>query len=116
MTGGAAAPQTEDGGRDQAGPLRLLERALEAVNGCVLVAGMVALVAASCILTYSVFSRYFLKAATDWQDETAVFCIVGAVFMTGAHVQAMRGHIGISALASVLPPASTGYDEWSSIS
>ena len=35
-------------------------------------------VAASLVLTYSVFSRYLFKAATDWQDEVAVFCIVGA--------------------------------------
>jgi len=43
------------------------------------------------------------KAATDWQDEVAVFCIVGAVFLAGAWVQAQRGHIGIEAVASILP-------------
>ena len=57
------------------------------------------------ILTYSVFSRYLFKAATDWQDEAAVFCIVGAVFLCAAYVQAGRGHVGIEALASILPPA-----------
>jgi TRAP-type C4-dicarboxylate transport system permease small subunit len=55
------------------------------------------------VLTYSVFSRYLFKAATDWQDEVAVFCIVGAVFLAGAWVQAQRGHIGIEAVASILP-------------
>jgi len=55
------------------------------------------------VLTYSVFSRYLFKAATDWQDEVAVFSIVGAVFLAGAWVQAQRGHVGIEALASVLP-------------
>jgi TRAP-type C4-dicarboxylate transport system permease small subunit len=107
VSGEAAAPDAGGGGAPRPalrGPLRLLERALAAVNGCILVLGMVALVTASCILTYSVFSRYFLKAATDWQDETAVFCIVGAVFLSGAYVQSMRGHIGISAIASLLPP------------
>jgi TRAP-type C4-dicarboxylate transport system permease small subunit len=54
------------------------------------------------VLTYSVFSRYLFKAATDWQDEVAVFCIVGAVFMAGAWVQAQRGHIGIEAVSSLL--------------
>ena len=67
--------------------------------------GMIALVLAAFILTYSVFSRYVFKAATDWQDEAAVFCIVGAVFLCAAYVQAGRGHIGIEALASILPPA-----------
>src|SRR5271168_2346922 len=106
VTGAAAAPEAQDGGKHRAGPLQLLERALAAVNGWVLVLGMVALVVASCILTYSVFSRYFLNAATDWQDETAVFFIIGAVFMSGAYVQSRRGHIGISALASLLPPGA----------
>ena len=107
---GATAP-AEPGGGDrrtavQPGPLRPLDRAVAAINACMVVLGMVALVAASCILTYSVFSRYLLKAATDWQDETAVFCIVGAVFLSGAYVQSLRGHIGISAIASVLPPGA----------
>ena len=67
--------------------------------------GMIALVVASFILTYSVVSRYLFKAATDWQDEAAVFCIVGTVFLCGAYVQAGRGHVGIEALASLLSPA-----------
>jgi hypothetical protein len=39
---------------------------------------------AALVLTYSVFSRYLFKAATDWQDETAVFLLVGATFLCGA--------------------------------
>ena len=66
--------------------------------------GMVALLVAAAVLTYSVFSRYLFKAATDWQDEIAVFSIVGAVFLAGAWVQAQRAHIGIEALASILSP------------
>ena len=70
-----------------------------------LVIGMIALVAAALILTYSVFSRYLFKAATDWQDEAAVFCLVGAVFLCGGYVQSRRGHIGIEAIVGILPPA-----------
>ena len=43
---------------------------------------------ASLVLTSSVVSRYFFKASTDWQDEAAVFCLVGATFLCGAFVQA----------------------------
>ncbi|HEY4138736.1 MAG TPA: TRAP transporter small permease [Casimicrobiaceae bacterium] len=75
------------------------------VNKLMTLVGMIALFVASLVLTYSVFSRYLFKAATDWQDEVAVFCIVGAVFLAGAWVQAQRGHIGIEAVASVLPPS-----------
>jgi TRAP-type C4-dicarboxylate transport system permease small subunit len=82
-----------------------LDRALRVVNRFVLAAGMLALLAAAAVLTYSVFSRYFFKAATDWQDEAAVFLLVGATFLCGAYVQSYRGHVGIEAVASILPPA-----------
>ena len=87
------------------GVLGVLERALEAINRVTLFFGMTSLVVASFVLTYSVFSRYLFKAATDWQDEVAVFCIVGAVFLCGAWVQAQRGHVGIEAVASILSPS-----------
>jgi TRAP-type C4-dicarboxylate transport system permease small subunit len=86
----------------QRGPLSL---AIEWMNRATLFVGMIALVVASFILTYSVVSRYLFKAATDWQDEAAVFCIVGTVFLCGAYVQAGRGHIGIEAISSLLSPA-----------
>ena len=66
---------------------------------------MVALLASAAVLTYSVFSRYFFKAATDWQDEAAVFLLVGSIFLCGAYVQSFRGHVGIEAVASILPPS-----------
>jgi TRAP-type C4-dicarboxylate transport system permease small subunit len=77
-------------------------KALLLVNRAMLGLGMLALLAASLVLTYSVFSRYLLHASTDWQDETAVFCLVGATFLCGAHVQSLRGHVGIEAVSSVL--------------
>lgn len=64
--------------------------------------GMVALLLASVVLTSSVLSRYFLKASTDWQDETAVFLLVGATFLAGAFVQSIRGHVGIEAVSTLL--------------
>jgi TRAP-type C4-dicarboxylate transport system permease small subunit len=79
------------------------DRALRLVNRAVLAVGMVALVASALVLTYSVFSRYFFKSATDWQDEAAVFLLVGAIFLCGAYVQSFRGHVGIEAVASILP-------------
>jgi TRAP-type C4-dicarboxylate transport system permease small subunit len=80
-------------------------RAMELLNRVLLVPCMLALVAAAGILTYSVLARYFLKIPTDWQDEASVFLLVGATFLSGAYVQSMRGHIGIEALAGLLPPA-----------
>ncbi len=83
--------------------LRPLERLLLRINDAMVMLGMLALLVASGVLTYSVVSRYALKASTDWQDEAAVFCLVGATFLCGAFVQALRGHVGIEAIASVLP-------------
>jgi TRAP-type C4-dicarboxylate transport system permease small subunit len=39
-----------------------------------------------------------------WQDEAAVFLLVGATFMTAAYVQGQRGHIGIEAFVGLLSP------------
>jgi len=98
LPGAALAPPRKHGGA-----LGALERTIAAINQVTLFFSMIALVLASFVLTYSVFSRYLFKSATDWQDEVAVFCIVGAVFLCGAWVQAQRGHVGIEAIASILP-------------
>jgi TRAP-type C4-dicarboxylate transport system permease small subunit len=82
----------------------LLATALNVLNALVLRISMLALVLAAGVLTYSVVTRYFLKTSTDWQDEVAVFLLVGATFMTAAHVQSLRGHVGIEAFANLLPP------------
>jgi len=80
-----------------------LARALAVVNRGMMVLGMLALLASALILTSSVVTRYFLHASTDWQDEASVFCLVGATFLCSAFVQAIRGHIGIEAVSSILP-------------
>lgn len=85
------------------GGLGLMVRLVAALNRWIMSFGMLALLAAAVILTYSVFSRYFFKASTNWQDEAAIFCLVGATFLCGGHVQSFRGHIGIEAVAGYLP-------------
>ena len=73
------------------------------LNRVLMAASAVALVVASCVLIESVVVRYLFKATTDWQDEMTVFLLVGATFLSSAHVQSLRGHIGIEALAGLLP-------------
>ena len=80
-----------------------LARGLVWINRGVMVLGMIALIAAALILTSSVVTRYFLHASTDWQDEAAQFCLVGATFLCSAFVQAIRGHVGIEAVSAILP-------------
>jgi TRAP-type C4-dicarboxylate transport system permease small subunit len=83
--------------------LAALSALLDKFNRALLAVSMVALVLTAFILTYSVVTRYFFKAPTDWQDEASVFMLVGVTFFCTAYVQSYRGHIGIEALSSLLP-------------
>jgi TRAP-type C4-dicarboxylate transport system permease small subunit len=96
---------TDPAGIDPATPIFLmpLARALALANRAMVGFGMLALLAASLVLTSSVVTRYVWKASTDWQDETAVFLLVGATFLCGAFVQSIRGHVGIEAVSAILP-------------
>ena len=107
--GAASLPPVSDGYRDPhavdpATPRLLLPlaRLLAAANRVMVAVGMLALLVASIVLTSSVVTRYLFKASTDWQDETAVFLLVGATFLAGAFVQSLRGHIGIEAVSTLL--------------
>jgi TRAP-type C4-dicarboxylate transport system permease small subunit len=84
-------------------PRRAADRILAFLNESMVKASSAALVAAGFVLTYSVIVRYFLKISTDWQDETSVFLIIGAVFLSSAAVQAMRGHVAIETIVGFLP-------------
>lgn len=64
----------------------------------------IALIAACAILSYSVLGRAMFHSANYWQDEAAVFLLVGATFMTAAYVQGQRGHIGIEAFVGLMSP------------
>ena len=75
------------------------------LNDVMMLFGSITLVLACLVLTYSVIVRYALKVPTDWQDETAIFLLVGATFLSASAIQARRGHIGIEALASLLNPS-----------
>lgn len=88
----------------RAGALAACTRAMAWLNERILTASTLALLAAAAVLTGSVVTRYLLKVPTDWQDEASVFLMVGATFMSGAYVQSQRGHVGIAALAGILPP------------
>ena len=91
-------------GIDRATPRALmpLARALAMANRVMVGFGMLALLAASLVLTSSVVTRYLFKSSTDWQDEASVFCLVGATFLCSAFVQSIRGHVGIEAVSTLL--------------
>ena len=74
------------------------------LDRAIVILSAIALLVASCVLTYSVVLRYFSPQPTDWQDEFSVFLLIGVTFMSASWVQSQRGHIGIEAISAVLPP------------
>jgi TRAP-type C4-dicarboxylate transport system permease small subunit len=94
------------------GPLAGIERALALLNRTIVVFASFALVAACLILSYSVAGRALFGAANYWQDEAAVFLLVGATFLTAAYVQENRGHVSIEAFVGLMSPLANRIRLW----
>jgi TRAP-type C4-dicarboxylate transport system permease small subunit len=104
-------PDITSGAAD-APPPGKLDTLLARLNETIVVLAALALIAACAILSYSVLTRTLFHSPTYWQDEAAVFLLVGATFMTAAYVQSQRGHIGIEAFAGLLSPAMNRLRLW----
>src|SRR5258708_39966998 len=89
-----------------------LGQALALCNNVIVFAAALALIAACIILSYSVLGRALFHSANYWQDEAAVFLLVGVTFMTSAYVQQQRGHIGIEAFVGLLSPTVNRVPLW----
>jgi TRAP-type C4-dicarboxylate transport system permease small subunit len=89
-----------------------LERGLGFCNNIIVVFAAVALIAACIILSYSVLGRALFHSPNYWQDEAAVFLLVGATFMTSAYVQGQRGHVSIEAFVGLLSPLANRVRLW----
>jgi TRAP-type C4-dicarboxylate transport system permease small subunit len=89
-----------------------LERALAFCNNVIVVLAAIALISACAVLSYSVLGRALFHSPNYWQDEAAVFLLVGATFMTSAYVQGQRGHIGIEAFVGLLSPTVNRIRLW----
>jgi TRAP-type C4-dicarboxylate transport system permease small subunit len=88
------------------------ERVLSLCNRILVVLAALALIAACAVLSYSVLGRALFQVANYWQDEAAVFLLVGATFMTAAYVQSQRGHVSIEAFVGLLPPLANRIRLW----
>jgi TRAP-type C4-dicarboxylate transport system permease small subunit len=94
------------------GLVATIERALALCNSIIFVIAAIALIAACAILSYSVLGRALFHSPNYWQDEAAVFLLVGTTFMTSAYVQQQRGHIGIEAFVGLLSPTVNRVRLW----
>ncbi len=88
------------------------ERGLAVCNNLIVFLAALALIAACVILSYSVLGRALFHSANYWQDEAAVFLLVGATFLTSAYVQGQRGHIGIEAFVGLMSPTVNRIRLW----
>jgi len=94
------------------GPLAGIARGISLLNRIIVMLAAIALVAACVVLSYSVAGRALFKAANYWQDEAAVFLLVGATFMTAAYVQEHRAHVSIEAFVGLLSPLANSIRLW----
>ena len=88
------------------------ERALALLNRVIVLLAAIGLIAACAILSDSVLGRALFHSPNYWQDEAAVFLLVGVTFMTSAYVQGQRGHIGIEAFVGLLSPMANRIRLW----
>jgi TRAP-type C4-dicarboxylate transport system permease small subunit len=110
---GPLTDQTDQSGAAPGNALvAALERALAFCNDIIVVFAAIAMIAACAILSYSVLGRALFHSPNYWQDEAAVFLLVGATFMSAAYVQQQRGHIGIEAFVGLLSPAVNRVRLW----
>lgn len=93
-------------------PVAMLARALDLCNRIIVIFAGIALIAACAILSYSVLGRALFHSPNYWQDEAAVFLLVGATFMTAAYVQSQRGHVSIEAFVGLLSPRANRVRLW----
>ncbi|MGY3589263.1 TRAP-type C4-dicarboxylate transport system permease small subunit [Bradyrhizobium sp. USDA 4341] len=93
-------------------PVAMLGRALSVCNNIIVVFAALALIAACVILSYSVLGRALFHSPNYWQDEAAVFLLVGATFMSSAYVQSQRGHVSIEAFVGLLSARANGIRLW----
>ena len=113
MMHGPIADQGEPHAPAASNPLvAALARALDLCNRVIVILAGIALIAACVILSYSVLGRALFKSPNYWQDEAAVFLLVGATFMTAAYVQSQRGHVGIEAFVGLMSPLANRIRLW----
>lgn len=113
MMHGPIPDQAEVKSQATSNPLvALLGRFLDVCNRIIVILSGIALVAACVILSYSVLGRALFKSPNYWQDEAAVFLLVGATFMTAAYVQSQRGHVAIEAFTTLMSPFANRIRLW----
>ena len=83
--------------------MRLLERAVDAVDRVARAACYLLVSAITCVMFAQVFFRYVLNSSLQWAEEFCVYALVWLVFIGGATVTRGWGHITITVFVNLLP-------------
>lgn len=83
--------------------MRLLERAVDAVDRVARAACYLLVSAITCVMLAQVFFRYVLNSSLQWAEEFCVYALVWLVFIGGATVTRGWGHITITVFVNLLP-------------
>lgn len=82
--------------------IRMLSSGLRRFNQWMAILSALMIVMATLVLVYEVVTRYYLQIANDWVIEFCIYSLIAATFMSAAHTQAERGHVGIEVLDEML--------------
>lgn len=83
---------------------RVMSSGLLRFNRSMAVLSALLILAATVVLTYEVFTRYFLQSANDWVIELCIYMLIASTFLAAAYTQAERAHVGIEVMDEVLSP------------
>lgn len=77
-------------------------RAVKAFNKLMAYLSAVLIVVCALVLMYEVITRYVISVSNDWVIELCIFMLIAATFMSAAHTQRERAHVGIEILDEVM--------------
>lgn len=63
----------------------------------------IALIAATSLFVFEVFSRYIFDAPTAWSSEYVRYCLVAIIFCALPEITRQNGHIAIEIVPDMLP-------------
>lgn len=77
-------------------------RAVKAFNKLMAYLSAMLIVVCALVLMYEVITRYVISVSNDWVIELCIFMLIAATFMSAAHTQRERAHVGIEILDEVM--------------
>lgn len=94
------------------GTLCWLSKGVRGLNSALALLSAFIIVATSLVLVYEVITRYLISVSNDWVVELCVYMLIAATFLSAAHTQRERGHVGIEVLDEIHLPR---FNHWRQI-